>query len=384
MSNLLFWRNAHRRNLALAGVVFGAALAAGCSTDVQRFGYTGSIRPTGSLQTAPVEPVQSASLNSPAPAYEPRDTYRRSPVAASAGYVSVQPGDTAYSVAQRNGITVSELAAANGLRYPYDIRIGQRLMIPAGGAVAATSQEPAKVAARGSSTYKVVPGDTLYSISRRYGVGVGALANANNLDDYASIKVGQTLSIPSGSDAMAIAQGGPLQPAAGSGGDRRVLSARTVDSEAKPTEEKLALAAPRERTEPLPAPPERAAAEFRWPVRGRIVSHFGVASDGTRNDGINIAVPEGASIKAADNGVVAYAGDELKGYGNLILIRHANDWVTAYAHNSTLLVNRGDTVKRGQIIAKAGQTGTVDMPQLHFEVRRGAKAVNPMDYLDGA
>ncbi len=130
-----------------------------------------------------------------------------------------------------------------------------------------------------------------------------------------------------------------------------------------------------------PAQEERASdsahPEFRWPARGRIIQGF--ASGG--NDGINIAVPEGTQVKAAEAGVVAYAGNELKGYGNLVLIRHPNGFVTAYAHNGDLNVKRGDQVTRGQTIAKSGQSGNVATPQLHFELRKGSTPVDPTTYL---
>jgi murein DD-endopeptidase MepM/ murein hydrolase activator NlpD len=119
-------------------------------------------------------------------------------------------------------------------------------------------------------------------------------------------------------------------------------------------------------------------------VRGRIVSNFGSKPNGARNDGINLAVPEGTSVKAAENGVVAYVGNELKGYGNLILVRHADDWVSAYAHTSQMLVRRGDQVRRGQIIAKAGQTGAVSSPQLHFELRKGSRPIDPVPHMAGS
>ncbi|RMF07366.1 MAG: M23 family metallopeptidase, partial [Alphaproteobacteria bacterium] len=121
--------------------------------------------------------------------------------------------------------------------------------------------------------------------------------------------------------------------------------------------------------------------QFRWPVRGRIISGFGAKPNGKHNDGINVAVPLGTPVKAAENGVVAYAGSELEGYGNLVLIRHANNWVTAYAHNDRILVKRGDEVRRGQIIGKAGKTGSVSQPQLHFELRKGSQPVNPLKYM---
>ena len=132
------------------------------------------------------------------------------------------------------------------------------------------------------------------------------------------------------------------------------------------------------------AEPSGAMPSFGWPVRGRLIAGFGSKPDGTQNDGINLAVPEGTPIKAADDGVVAYAGNELKGYGNLVLIQHTNGFVTTYAHASELMVKRGDTVKRGQVIAHAGQTGNVTSPQLHFEIRKGSTPVDPTQYLGGA
>ena len=119
-------------------------------------------------------------------------------------------------------------------------------------------------------------------------------------------------------------------------------------------------------------------------MRGRVIAGFGPKPNGVPNDGINVAVPEGTPVKAAEDGVVAYAGNELKGYGNLVLVRHGNGFVTAYAHASELLVKKGDAVKRGQVIAKSGETGSVTSPQLHFEIRKGATPVDPAQYLNGA
>jgi len=121
---------------------------------------------------------------------------------------------------------------------------------------------------------------------------------------------------------------------------------------------------------------------FRWPAKGRVLSNFGPRSDGTHNDGVDIAVPLGAEVVAAESGVVAYAGNELKGFGNLVLIRHEGGWVTAYAHNEELLVKRGDKVRRGQGVAKAGKSGSVDQPLVHFEIRQGSKPIDPMPHLE--
>ena len=122
---------------------------------------------------------------------------------------------------------------------------------------------------------------------------------------------------------------------------------------------------------------------FRWPAKGRVIAGFGPKPNGQQNDGINLAVPEGTPIKAAEDGVVAYAGNELKGYGNLVLVRHPNGYVTAYAHAKEILVKRGDTIKRGQTIANSGQTGNVDAPQLHFEIRKGPAPQDPLPMLSG-
>ncbi|MBM3485180.1 MAG: M23 family metallopeptidase, partial [Alphaproteobacteria bacterium] len=131
-------------------------------------------------------------------------------------------------------------------------------------------------------------------------------------------------------------------------------------------------------------PPARGTGRFAWPVRGKVVLGYGPQTGGLRNDGINIAAPRGTRVRAADAGVVAYAGNELRGFGNLIVIRHADGWMTAYAHNEALNVQKGDAVRRGQTIARVGQTGNVTAPQLHFEVRRGQRPIDPMPYMAGA
>src|SRR5262249_22262382 len=136
--------------------------------------------------------------------------------------------------------------------------------------------------------------------------------------------------------------------------------------------------------EPAVAMGDVAKPHFIWPVKGRLISGFGPAGKGLHNDGINIAAPLGSQVRTVDNGVVAYAGNELKGFGNLLLIKHENGLTTAYAHNDKLLVHKGDTVRRGQVIATVGKTGNVTAAQLHFEVRVGTQAVDPQEYLPQA
>lgn len=123
---------------------------------------------------------------------------------------------------------------------------------------------------------------------------------------------------------------------------------------------------------------------FAWPLQGRIISEFGSRTSGERNDGINIAVPTGTPIRASASGTVSYAGDELKSYGNLVLIRHTGGYVTAYAHARKIVVSRGEVVSSGQIIGFAGSSGDVTEPQLHFEIRHGTAPINPRPLLAGA
>jgi murein DD-endopeptidase MepM/ murein hydrolase activator NlpD len=183
----------------------------------------------------------------------------------------------------------------------------------------------------------------------------------------------------------------PMQPTV-INGEKRVASLSDKATDASPDVPPVQPTPPEQK----PTPPEQKVAvvvpssvgeaangvKLRWPTSGKIIAGFGGRPDGTHNDGINLQVPLGTEVHAAESGVVAYAGGELKGYGNLVLLRHDNGWVTAYAHNDELLVKRGDKIKRGQVIAKAGKTGSVDQPQVHFELRQGSRPVDPMPYLE--
>jgi murein DD-endopeptidase MepM/ murein hydrolase activator NlpD len=242
----------------------------------------------------------------------------------------------------------------------------------------------------GAGTHLVQSGDTAWNISHRYGITVEQLAAANG--GSTNVRLGQRLTIPGGSGQRIAAQEGvqlaslnpkeipPTQPAAPM---PEIPVAAAVDTSAQPVEQQVAFAPQTGSAGALaPAAPAAAdAAGFRWPVRGRIISGFGKKPSGERNDGINLAVPEGTSVKAAEDGTVIYAGNELKSYGNLVLIRHNGGWVSAYAHNSKLEVKRGDTVKRGQTVALSGMSGGVTTPQVHFELRKDATPVDPLQHL---
>jgi murein DD-endopeptidase MepM/ murein hydrolase activator NlpD len=310
--------------------------------------------------------------------------------------IIVGTSDTLEIIAKRYNVSTAEIVRANGYKGPRALSPGQQLIIPPRQATAAAAPAPAvaapatKPVAAASSVHVVNKGDTLHSIARRNHVPVGELAKANNLDQSAKLSIGMKLTVPGSKSAAAEpapAVAAPAQqlaaltppatrsitPAAPQQSAR--LAQSNVQVEEKPAEP-AANAKPSETTSALPS--------FRWPVRGKVITSYGAKTNGKANDGINVAVPEGTPVKAAEDGIVAYSGNELKGYGNLILVRHSNGYVTAYAHASELLVRRGDTIKRGQIIAKSGQSGEVGSPQLHFEIRKGSSPVDPLQFLNGA
>ena len=359
--------------------------------------YSGAGRVEAQPLPAPSQPATVAAAPAPTytpAAYTPSSGGQYSDVTGSAsGHwtwnggapVTVGYGETVESIARKHGVPVTALMQTNGIREPGQIRPGQRLVIPR---YVSTSPKSAPTYAAqpkaGGSVHVVKAGDTLMSISRGTGVTVAALAKTNHIDSSKKLSVGDRLTIPQGGHQVAAAQ-----PSAAP----KVEEIRTAPAEKKI---KVASAAPAQtvhvaKEEPQTtetvvkaAEPSGAMPSFRWPARGRVIAGFGSKPNGTQNDGINLAVPEGTPIKAADDGVVAYAGNELKGYGNLVLIRHSNGYVSAYAHARELLVKRGDTIKRGQVIAHAGQTGNVTSPQLHFEIRKGSTPVDPTQFLGGA
>ena len=307
--------------------------------------------------------------------------------------VTVGYGETVEQIARKYGVPASAILQTNGISDASMVKPGQRLVIPryvsssAPVPQAPAVQAPAAQAraqAQPSETVHVVgAGESLIGIARQHGVTLIALAKANNIEPNARVSTGDRLIVP-GSHAAAPRQAQYTTPAP------QVSQVRTIpiDNVASVPAQNARVATTQapEKTENVVAAAEPAGGvpSFRWPVKGRVIAGFGPKSGGAQNDGINLAVPEGTPIKAADDGVVAYAGNELKGYGNLVLIRHSNGFVSAYAHASELMVKRGDTIKRGQVIAHAGQTGNVTSPQLHFEIRKGSTPVDPTQYLGGA
>jgi murein DD-endopeptidase MepM/ murein hydrolase activator NlpD len=315
--------------------------------------------------------------------------------------ITVVQGDTIDGIARRYGVPASAIIQANNLTPPATINAGQQLVIPrysnSSASAAAKHQpaaakplgKPATVAAASPAgnpgVHVVAQGETMSKISRLYGKPVNEIAKANNIQLTSPLKIGDRLVIPGARISTAKQNATPIKSTPAAAQPKPVAAA---PKEPEPAPQSASMVTP---VDPQPATDGVKSAEgtgalpkFRWPANGRVIAGFGPATNGQQNDGINIALPENTPVKAAEDGVVAYAGNELKGYGNLVLVRHPNGYVTAYAHAKELLVKRGDQVKRGQPIARSGQTGNVNAPQLHFEIRKGASPLDPMRFLNGA
>jgi len=329
------------------------------------------------------------------------------PAHAAGTTIIVGTSDTLDGLARRYNVSSAEILRANGYKGPRALRPGQQLVIPSrhvasapAPAAAPAPVAPARVAAMpAAGTHYVNSGDTLMNIARRNHISVAELARANHLPPTAQLKIGTKITVPGKKVAAAAPStlGAPPAPLGATAAPVAAAPAQpapvqVAQAPAEPVQKaRLASATETPAAAAAAAPSPVKAAEatgalptFRWPVRGRVVAAYGAKTNGKANDGINVAVPEGTPVKAAEDGVVAYAGNELKGYGNLILVRHANGYVTAYAHASELLVKRGETIKRGQTIAKSGQSGEAGSPQLHFEIRKGSTPVDPLQFLNGA
>jgi murein DD-endopeptidase MepM/ murein hydrolase activator NlpD len=305
----------------------------------------------------------------------------------------VQKGETIYTVARRYGIENSALVRANNLPPPYRLEPGQVLSIPGG----ASQPQPATIEAAttpaASSATNIAPAAIPTDPVRR-GVESAPLAAPGRTS-------AAPMAAPEAPPAqVASASGAPLAPIL-PGSSRPLSEPRAVEPVAPMATASEPIKVPTRPASPvieasasssaptagrnLAAPdvglPSRDGRSFQWPLRGQIVSEFGAKSGGLHNDGINIAATQGAAVRASEAGVVVYAGNEVRGFGNLLLIRHTDGWMTAYAHVDEMLVKRDEQVRRGQTIAKVGRTGNVTTPQLHFEIRRGTRSVNPREFL---
>jgi murein DD-endopeptidase MepM/ murein hydrolase activator NlpD len=372
----------------IALVALVGSLASACSSDSMRLSgsslsspfsnpfssasQTAQVEPTapdpvpGQVAAAPVEPIQSQPLapiqTGPAPGVAAASVTSSSGGWSAAGgtQVTVGAGDSLATISQRYGVPSQAILSANGLPNASQVQPGSRIVIPVYNAAA-----PTQVAA------------------------APALPKVKLADTKAASKPAETATSQRVRPGMAASQPVAAPAAKAQPAQKAAEPAKVAKVE---PEKPVAVTAPKpalapEPTKPTAKEPEQTAslgaapaADFRWPARGRVIAGFG-ANGG--NEGINIALPEGTPVKAAEDGTVTYAGSEVKGYGNLVLIKHDNGYVSAYAHNGELAIKRGEKVKRGQVIAKSGQTGNVTSPQLHFEIRKGQAPVDPMAYLGG-
>jgi murein DD-endopeptidase MepM/ murein hydrolase activator NlpD len=393
------------RVLALAVIAIGAAA---CSSESTRFNsspYASQQEATGSIQQqrAPMGSVQTSALPPPGNQAGYGNEYNQYGNQAAApppsgvsgggrGMASYQPGQSSEPVMTGS---VQAPAGQSPHALPPPIRTAAAKGAPA-----------SKIGPTQPAVHVVAPGETLIRIARKYSMSLAEIAKLNNIPPHTKVNIGDRINIPaSRSTRVAQTEQKVAQPkalaaptkkadknAATSKAEPKVVPAPKAQSaKAGPT---LASHQPTAETASVATPNEAPAAtnavrggnnsmSFRWPAKGRIIAGFGPKTNGQSNDGINIALPEGTPVKAAEDGVVAYAGNELKGYGNLVLVRHADGYVTAYAHAKELMVKRGDPIKRGQTIARSGQTGNVDAPQLHFEIRKGPSPIDPMPHLSG-
>lgn len=242
---------------------------------------------------------------------------------------------------------------------------------------------PPPVAPEGEHLVK--KGETLFSIARLYDVDAYTLASANGMRPPYGVNEGQRLRVPRPAPATATVTATPPDPAPARPATE-ITPARPATEMTPAPAVSPAPASGGEAVEtaaaPAPkAPPSKAGSGFVWPVNGKVISAFGSKEQGLRNDGINIAAQRGTPVRAAEDGTVTYVGNELKGMGNMILLKHEGGWSTVYAHAEELLVAKGEHVRRGQTIARVGSSGDVSRPQLHFQLRRGREAVDPRRYL---
>jgi murein DD-endopeptidase MepM/ murein hydrolase activator NlpD len=380
--------------LALVAVLGG--LAAACSSETLRISgdpfsnpfKSASAEPTttSSPALATPEPVRTAAVHSQplapptassAPAIVPAaPRVAATSASGSAGWsaqggarVTVAAGDSLASISNRYGVPAQAILSANDLKSGAQVTPGRSIVIPVYNASGAA--QPAKSAAQASS-----PKARVAEVAKP----AKPEPRQAKTEPAKPTKVAKVE--PAKVQPVKAASAEPVKPAKPA--TQKVASIETKPVEtAKPAAGPApakgeAKAAPTDDPKSTGALPSEPAGEFRWPARGRVIAGFG-ANGG--NEGINISVPEGTPVKAAESGTVTYSGSEVKGYGNLVLIKHDNGYVSAYAHNGELSVKRGEKVKRGQVIAKAGQTGNVTSPQLHFEIRKGQTPVDPTGFL---
>jgi murein DD-endopeptidase MepM/ murein hydrolase activator NlpD len=304
------------------------------------------------------------------PSWSPAVVERNSVNVEGGSYI-VQPGDTLYRIVSNTGASLADIASANNLTAPYVLRAGQQLTIPAG------------------LYHNVGAGETGIAIARAYGVAWSEIVSLNALEAPYVLNVGQRLRLPASASintaaaaAVSNQSSGPLSPEQrASGFSLNIDDVVTGGEPAMSAATSKPAAASGTRFDTAVVRPTSYAGNFRWPLDGRLISRFGSLGDGKVNDGINIAAGKGTPVLSAGNGTIVYSGNEIGVFGGLILIDHGGGWVTAYGHLNDLRVKRGDQIKSGQVIGSVGETGYVDQPQLHFEIRKDRIPIDPVTKL---
>jgi murein DD-endopeptidase MepM/ murein hydrolase activator NlpD len=375
--------------VALAGIVAGAAALSGCTalgsraftTDKTVTGSTAASAQPASMQAMPNALMPTTTRVAAGPFVPPSDIGGSGSSFIAGTPVGGQTSPGAVSSADLPTIT----ASTQGSAVPMSAMSSSAAVQVASQPAAVTPTPNLVAVPRDGYIHVIESGESLYTVARRYDVTAQSLIQANGLASPDKIYVGQQIVIPGRPDLLA--KKGPATPS--SGGSAATAAPVQVASiqpnggapiarEALATEtETTQVAAAKPLQQPAVEPTLSGADKFRWPVSGRIITDF-ANSKGT---GINIEAPEGAAIRAAENGQVIYVGNGVEGYGNLILIRHPNGYVSAYAHLKDTKVQKGDVVSRGDQIGSAGMTGSVSRPQLHFELRKGATPVDPVPLL---
>jgi len=304
----------------------------------------------------------ASSVAQPTPAWVAHKVTPNARAIPDSVYV-VKPGDTLRTIGNRTGAGSEAIARANNIPPPFVVRVGQRLRIP------------------GGRYHLVHEGDTGLAIARAYGIPWSEIVAANDLQPPYILRTGERLLLPGARGQTP--QETLEQRAQAFNIDIDDLVTGSEPAIAQNEEPKKATASPKKplRTDVAVAEPNNFSGRFTWPLTGRIIGRFGPTGDGRRNDGINIAAENGEEVRAAADGVVAYAGSAIAVYGGLILIKHGDGWITAYGHVGQILVTRGQSVRQGDVIARAGATGAVNTPQLHFEIRDKRAPVDPLRYL---
>ncbi|GJL94427.1 MAG: lipoprotein [Hyphococcus sp.] len=321
------------------------------------------------VRTAAVEPVQLQPVSAVYLSDEARPQARKVSASNDSTLISVRHGDTVYGIGRRYNVPPKAIIAANRLRAPYALSVGQTLKLPNVVQHASPVKSQKKIVAR-NILYQVRAGDTLYSISRNAKVSAKAIAQANGLTHPYRLSLGQQVLIPQA----------PVDNNLYAGSRNNATKPQKI-AQAKQTSQPRNVAELTKNVSYTPTKPVSPESFFDWPVTGKVIASYGTVDLGRRNDGVNIAAPIGTPVRASADGEVVYRGSELDGFGNLLLVKHTDGYVTAYAHNDAMLVKKGARVRKGQVIAKVGQTGAVSSPQLHFEVRKDLKAIDPVALL---